>query len=170
LENNKTKYFNKNSSLWDKKIFLIIKIGYIICIIACITGDVLYYYDFYSNDEILIYLLLFPIFMYMAFDILKKLLIKPNGDREYLLTYYPDLIKKLFWPKWWNPIYGCSYINIKKFLGWKYFIDGSYLKDIDDKIIDEMRLRFKEHRNLVLYLIIFFILFSILLGMCIELK
>ena len=167
MEDNGNKYFNKNSLLWDKKFIPIIKTGYIIGIIACITGDVSYYYDFHNNYEILIYLLLFPLFLYMLFYILKKLLIKANGDKEYLVKYYPNLMEKLLWVEL-NHIRKFS--DIEKFIAWKYFIDGSYVEDINDEIIDEMRIRYKKHRNMALFPFIFLILFSILLGMCMELK
>lgn len=167
LENSGNKYFNNNSLLWDKKIIPIIKTGYIIGIIACITGDVLYYYDFYNNYEILVLLLLFPVFLYVLFYILREIIIRPNGDKEYLIKYYPNLIEKLLWPKF-NHIRKFS--DIKKFLAWRYFIDGSYIENIDDEIINEMRVRFKKHRNIALYPFIYFILFSILLGICIKLK
>ena len=99
--------------------------------------------------------------------ILKEIIIRPNGDKEYLLKYYPNLMEKLLWPEF-NHIRKFS--DIEKFLAWRYFIDGSYVQDINDEIIDEMRVRSKKHRNMALYPFIFFILFSILLGMCIELK
>jgi hypothetical protein len=167
LENSADKYYNKNSLLWDKKTFPIIKTGYVMGFIACIAGDVLYYYHFHDNDKVLLYLPLFPVFLYMIFYILKALIIRPNGDKEYLLKYYPDLMKKLLWPE---PNHIRKFSDIEKVLAWKYFLDGSYTEGIDDEIIDRMRVRFKKDRNLYWYPFIFFIVFSILMGMCTELR
>ena len=161
------KIFNQNSLLWDKKLFPILVTGYILLILICIIGGLLYFIDLHNNFEILIFIAIFPSILYGIIHLCKIILIIPNGDKDYLQNYYPEINKKLLWTKLFHIR---KFTDIGKAFAWNYFIDGTYTVGIEDQIIDEMRNRYKKHKKLIISPLIIFTFLSIFLGMCYELK
>ena len=158
--NGEKRIFNTNDRLWDNRIFLIIKIWYFIFAIVCIVNIYLYYEDFHDNDALLIIIPFSNLLISNVPFILKFLIIVPHGDKEYLLNYYPEVFKKMFFPN----IFGKYSTKWSGSNGFKIlsFINGSYIKDDEDEIIEEIRERWIIEHKFAFSPLIFLICFVII--------
>jgi intracellular septation protein A len=169
-ENNSIeRLFNENDLLWDEKYFSIIKIWYFIFIIICLVNEYIYYKDFHDNDALLIMVPFFHILIPGIVYVLKEYLNTPHGDKEYLLNYYPEAFKKMFFPllssgKYSTKVSGGNGFAIIS------FINGSYIKYGEDEIVDDIRERWATHYKILFGAMGICIVFVVITIIAIGLK
>jgi magnesium-transporting ATPase (P-type) len=165
-DNNVERHFNDNDLLWDKKYFSVIKISYLVFIIICLINEYIYYKNFHNNGELL--LILFPFCYFLTFGIpcmLKEIINNSHGDREYLLTYYPKVYKKMFFRSMLSGEYTTRLTRSNGFVFISFLI-GSYIEYGDDKIIDDIRDRLCIHYKILfgaMFICIIFIIITIII-------
>jgi hypothetical protein len=167
MENKEKRNFNANVFLWDKKFLPKVKIGYIILIAIWFIIQSLYFFRIFNNENVMIMTITFPIFYYWGFSILRELMNKPNGDFEYLLRYYPELMKKLSRKKW-DGTYPLNFNAREDIFALRRFLNGNYTEEIEDKIIEDMRNRWRTYFNLLIFSFVLFCIFAILTGIFSE--
>jgi hypothetical protein len=163
------RHFNNNDALWDEKYFSIIKIWYIIFVIICLINEYLYYKDFHDNELLLI---MIPFFNLQIIGILvniREIINVPPGDKQYILNYYPEIYKKMFFPSIFTGEYSTKYSGVNGFVIFS-FIHGSYIGDNEDEIIEDIRERWDTHGKILLRAIIILIVFIVITFIAIGLK
>jgi hypothetical protein len=167
-KNNVERHFNDNDLLWDEKYFSIIKIWYFIFIIICLLNEYFYYKDFHDNDSLLIIIPFCNILISGILYILGLFINMPHGDKEYLLDYYPDLFKKMFFRTLLSGEYSAKLSGGNGFVIIS-FLFGSYVEYGEDKIIDDIRERWITHYKIlfgsILICIVFVIITIIMIGL-----
>jgi hypothetical protein len=130
--------FNNNVEIFDNKYNPIIRIWYYIFCFINITNILLFMLNIHQIIEILIFLPFFHIFITYIFWLIKWLKIRPNGDYQYIKTYYPDLAKTLN-------------IDGRNTIAWINFWNGDYIDHEKDLIIDNIRERTEESSKLAIF-------------------
>jgi hypothetical protein len=135
--NGKEHFFNDNAAKLDDKYNPIIRIWYYIFFGINIVNIFLYVKNIHTNTEILFFLPFFHVFITYIFWIIKRVKASPNGDKEYIKTYYPDIAEKLRFGE-------------RNSIGWYKFLNGEYIEYDKDFIIDDIRVRKEENNSLML--------------------
>jgi len=135
--NGKEHFFNENKANLDKKFNPIVKIWYFIFCGICVLNIFFYLKGIHRSMELLISIPFFHIFVTYIFWIIKWVKASPNGDHEYIKTYYPEIAKKLN-------------IGGRNSFAWMAFLNGEYLDYKIDLIMDDIRDRQDENNKLVI--------------------
>jgi len=158
--NGEKRYFNTNDRLWDNRIFFILKIWYFLLTVICIINIHLYLKNIHDNDVLLIMIPFFNMLIPGILLFLKSIFIVPSGDKEYILNYYPEIFKKMFYPNA-NGEYSVKLLGRNGFTILS-FANGDYIKENEDEIIEEIRERWRAEHKFAFSPIIFLICFVII--------
>jgi hypothetical protein len=145
----KEHFFDENKAIVDEKYNPIIKKLYYILFGINILNIVLYIKNIHDNWFFPILFPLFHTFIYFIFWIIKSTKTNSDGDNQYIITYYPDIAKKIY-------IYGHRFP-----MEWKNFVDGEYIGYNKDFILDDIRDRHNENISLLTMPIKLFLFFFI---------
>lgn len=163
------KYFNNNDVLWDEKYFSIIKIWYFIFVIICTINEYLYYKNIHDNDLLLIMIPFFHLLIPGMLINIREFTNVPHGDKQYILNYYPEIYKKMFLPNIFTGEYSTKWSGINGFIIFS-FVHGSYIKDNEDEIIEDIRERWDTHGKILLRAFIILVVFVVITIITIGLK
>jgi hypothetical protein len=168
VKNYLERHFNNNDILWDEKYFKIIKIWNIIFIIICMVNEYLYYINFHDNDELLIIIPFLNMLVPGILVQIREFINVPHGDKQYILDYYPEIYKIMFFPN----ISGKYSTKWSRLNGFKIFsfVKGNYINDKDDGIIDNIRERWNNHGKTLLKPIVILVIFVIITIINIGIK
>ena len=135
--NVKEHFYNDNVAQLDDKWNQKIKIWYYIFIGINVLNLLLYINRVHPFHGLLIGLPFFHIFLTYIFWIVRAAKKNPNGDRQYIERYYPEVAKKLKFEE-------------RNSIGWMEFLAGEYIDFNKDIIIDNIRERTDENRSLMI--------------------
>ena len=155
--NGEIHYFSDNVANIDNKYNKKIKLWYYIFCIINIINIFMYYKEIHKNDYFLIVLPFFHIIFAWIILIIKWIKSTPDGDNQYIKTYYPEIAKKLK-------------IGSRNSIAWINFINGEYIDFEKDIIIDNIRERKEENNMLLLMPFVIGIIFCIISFIIIGIK